>query len=410
MQIEEAAASGNPKKSNKRSIAHRESKDSEEDEVVPFEPSEASKRRWPPPPSLAMSIPSLLNGGGLSKQIWRPIAPHPQIASIHRPAYETRSLPNSGGLSKQTWKTVPSQPQIASIHRPAYETRSLLDRGGFSNQTWEPTPSQLQTTSIRRPLYETPSRLDSGGFSNQTWEPTPSEIQIASIHRPAYMIPSANLEKKTKPADLSPSSHRGALPHEVEAFGFLQTPGLHGPTTPLTPVLNPSRYDGEIINLSDDSDDCEEQRGKKSTTTSTSTSAMNDKASIAGTTHSIVEVKSEPLTDSMMMNTVLLVTVHGSPLGPVPVPFTECRDFHVLFATLIEERGVPDDDARKIDSITTTFAWTGGEFGGKLGGIRRHKPRDWDYFRDTLRKAHEMDFDRFKGKCEVAMKLHINAF
>ena len=407
--------------------------------MVPFEPSESSKRRWPLPPSLDMSIPSLLNGGGLSKQIWRPqpqiasihrpayetpsllnsggfsnqtrepTPSQPQIASIHRPAYKTPLLLNSGGLSKQTWKTVPSQPQIASIHRPTYETRSLLDSGGFSNQTRELTPLQLQTTSIRRPLYKTPSLLDSGGFSNQTWEPTPSELQVASIHRPAYMIPSANLEKKTKPADLSPSSHRGALPREVEAFGFIQTPGLHGPTTPLTPVLNPSRHDGEIINLSDDSDDCEEQRGKKSTTTSTSTSTMNDKASIAGTAHSIVEVKSEPLTDSMMMNTILLVTVHGSPLGPVPVPFTECRDFHVLFAKLIEERGVPDDDARKIDSITTTFAWTGGEFGGKLGGIRRHKPRDWDYFRDTLRKAHEMDFDRFKGKCEVAMKLHINA-
>ena len=111
-----------------------------------------------------------------------------------------------------------------------------------------------------------------------------------------------------------------------------------------------------------------------------------------------------------MMNTIFLVTVHDSPLGPVPVPFTECRNFNILFATLIEERGVPDDDARKIDNITTIFAWTGGEFGGKMSGIRRHKPRDWNYFCDTLRKAHETDFDRFKGKCEVGMKLHINAF
>ena len=29
----------------------------------------------------------------------------------------------------------------------------------------------------------------------------------------------------------------------------------------------------------------------------------------------------------------------------------------------------PEDEARKMDSITTTFAWSGGEFGGKLGGI-----------------------------------------
>ena len=272
----------------------------------------------------------------------------------------------------------------------------------------------LETSKRHRPLppscaMSIPSLLNSEGLSQQTRKPIPPQLRIASIHRPAYVIAPAKLDKKTKPADLSPSSHRGALSHQAEAFGFLQTPGLHGPTTPLTPILNPNRYDGEIINLSDDSNDCEEQRSKKSTTTSTSTSTKNDKASVAGTAHSIVQVKSEPLTDAMRMNTIFLVTVHDSPLGPVPVPFIECRDFHILFATLIEERGVPDDDARKINSITTTFAWTGGEFGGKLGGIRRHKPRDWDYFCDTLRKAHEMDFDRFKGKCEVAMKLHINA-
>ena len=68
-----------------------------------------------------------------------------------------------------------------------------------------------------------------------------------------------------------------------------------------------------------------------------------------------------------------------------------------------------DDDARKVDSITTTFDWTGGEFGGKLGGIRRNKPRDWDYFCDNLRMAHERDADRFKGKCEVAIKLQQRA-
>ena len=52
----------------------------------------------------------------------------------------------------------------------------------------------------------------------------------------------------------------------------------------------------------------------------------------------------------------------------------------------IYQLGVPiscppedDDDARKIENITTTFDWSGGEFGGKIGGIRRHKPRDWDY-------------------------------
>ena len=55
----------------------------------------------------------------------------------------------------------------------------------------------------------------------------------------------------------------------------------------------------------------------------------------------------------------------------------------------IEENGVqfpPEDDARKIDSITTTFYWSGGEAGEKIGGIRRHKPSDWDFVLERWRR------------------------
>ena len=354
-QMEEAAMFKNPEKSRKRSTAHRESKDAEEGEVGSCEPSGASKRYRPLHPERAISIPSLLN---------------------------------SEGLNQQSWKPIPSQMQIASIHRPAHVIAS--DK---SDKNTKPADLSTSSHTARLPHEATKLLPRATSSSSATWTKYPV---------PAPSPPSAILP--FHPA--SPSE----VTSTTTAFGFLQKPGLHGSTTPLTPILNPNRYHGEIIDLEDDSSDCEEQWSKKSTTASIGTSTKNDETSVAGTAYSTVDVENEPLTGFMMMNTILLVTVHDSPLGPVPVPFIECRDFHVLFATLIEERGVPDDDARKIDSITTTFAWTGGQFGGKIGGIRRHKPGDWDYFCDALRKAHQMDSTRFNGKCEVGMKLHINAF
>ena len=351
-QMEEAAIS---EKSRKRSTAQGESKDAEEGEVGSCEPSGAPKRYRPLHPERAMSIPSLLNSEGLNQQSWKPIPSQMHIASIHRPAHVIAP-------DKSDKKTKPADLSTSShTARLPHKTTKLLPRA---------TPS-----------------------SSATWTKYP--VPVPST--PSAIVP-------FQPA--SPSE----VTSTTTALGFLQEPGLHGSTTPLTPILNPNRYHGEIINLEDDSSDCEEQWSKKSTTASIGTSTKDDKTSVAGTAYSTVEVKNEHLTGIMMMNTIFLVTVHDSPLGPVPVPFTECRDFHGLFATLIEERGVPDDDARKIDSITTTFAWTGGEFGGKVGGIRRHKPGDWDYFCDALCKAHQTDFTRFNGKCEVAIKLHINAF
>ena len=353
-QMEEAAISKNPKKSRKRSTVHRESKDAEEGEVDLREPSGSSKRYRPMHTACAMSIPSLLN---------------------------------SEGLNQQSRKPIPSQMRIASIHRPA-------DVIASDNQDNKTKPVDLSTSS------------HTAGQTHEATKPLPRATSSSSSMWTNYPVPAQLPSSAIVPfSPASPSEGTST----TTAFGFLQKPGLHGPTTPLTPILNPNRYHGEIINLSDDSDDCEEQWSKKSTTTSISTSIKNDKASVARTAHNIVEVKKEPMTGFMMTNTTFLVTVHDSPLGPVPVPFTECHNFHILFATLIEERGVPDDDARKIDNITTKFAWTGGEFGGRMGGIRRHKPRDWAYFCETLRKAHETDFDRFKGKCEVGMILHVNA-
>lgn len=160
--------------------------------------------------------------------------------------------------------------------------------------------------------------------------------------------------------------------------------------------------------LSDDSDAGEEQRRKKPTTTPLGIATAKYRVSVPETARGFEDVKTEPLTEDMMKKTMFLVTIHGSPIGPVPVPFTECGNFHTLFPTLIEERGVPEEDVRKIDNITTIFTWTGGDYGGRVGGIRRNKPGDWVYFCDSLRKAHEKDADRFMGKCEVAIKLHLN--
>ena len=78
------------------------------------------------------------------------------------------------------------------------------------------------------------------------------------------------------------------------------------------------------------------------------------------------DVKMEPLTDDMTKRTMFLVTAHNSPKGPVPVPFTECGNFRILFPTLIKERGISDEDAEKIDSMTTIFSWTGGEQARRL--------------------------------------------
>ena len=387
--MEEAALSQNPEKSRKRSTAHRESKDAEEDEVSLCKPSGASKRYRPLHTACAMSIPSLLNSEGLNQQSRKPIPSQMRIASIHRPVDVIAS-------DKSDRKTKPADLSTSShTAGPTHEATKPLPRATWTNY---PVPAPLPPSAIvpsRRaglPYEVTKLPPEATSSSSATWTKYPVRAQSP----PSAIVP------------LHPTSASEVTP-TTTAFGFLQKPGLHGPTMPLTPILNPNRCQGQIINLSDDSDDCEEQWSKKSTTTSTSTSTKNDKALVAGTAHKIVEVKNEPLTDFMMMNTIFLVTVHDSPLGPVPIPFTECRNFHILFATLIEERGVRDDDARKIENITTTFAWTGGEFGGKIGGIRRHKPRDWDYFCDTLRKAHETDFDRFRGKCEVGMKLHVNA-
>ena len=217
-------------------------------------------------------------------------------------------------------------------------------------------------------------------------------------------IASGKLNKKLKQSHLC-SEEPSTKTADLGSFQKLYPDGL---TPPPTSTLEHNRFSEELLILPDDSDAGEEQWKRKQTTTYLRTSTEKDKRLATVTARGFEDVKMEPLTDDMMKRTMFLVTVHDSPIGPVPVPFTECGNFHTLFPTLIEERGVPDEDARKIDNITTIFTWTGGQFGGRVGGIRKNKPGDWVYFCDSLRKAHESDADRFKGKCEVGIKLHIN--
>ena len=71
-----------------------------------------------------------------------------------------------------------------------------------------------------RPLHTAcamsmPSLLDSEGLNQQSRQPIPSPMRIASIHRPADVIASDKSDKKTKPADLSTSSHTARLTHEA---------------------------------------------------------------------------------------------------------------------------------------------------------------------------------------------------
>ena len=244
--------------------------------------------------------------------------------------------------------------------------------------------------------------------------------------RDAYLAASAKIKEDSRRADLSHIFYSRESSPDTEAFSSFHTTHPHSlpspltstglppplPTTdlppPLTSTIESNRSNANVVIVSDDSDSGEEEQREQPTTASLHTSTKKDRGSVTQIARSFEDVKMEPLTDDMMKQTMFLVTVHDSPIGPVPVPFTECGSFHILFPTLTEERGVANEDARKVDNITTVFTWTGGELGGRVGGIRRNKPGDWIYFCETLRKAHERDADRFNGKCEVAIKLHIN--
>ncbi|KAF6225328.1 hypothetical protein HO173_012813 [Letharia columbiana] len=250
---------------------------------------------------------------------------------------------------------------------------------------------------------------DATGIYGSTASPKPilPQLRVSSAREPA-LIASTRMTKVSKRAFASHLFRRGEPSSGTEALGVFQTPRPRDLTLPVTSTpetLNPSNED--ILMFSDGSIAGEEQRREKTTTTPLGTSE-EEEGSTAKKARGVEDVKTEPLTDDMKKKTMFLVTVHDSPIGPVPIPFTECGNFHVLFPTLIEERGVPDEIARNVNDITTIFTWTGGELGGRIGCIRRNKPGDWDYFCNSLREAHERDTDHFKGICEVAIKLHIN--
>ena len=267
-----------------------------------------------------------------------------------------------------------------------------------------PLPDSEELTQQRQTLDDDPA--DTYG-RKASRKPLLSQRRASSTRRSAFSIASAKINKDLKRANLSHFSRSGE-PSDTATVGPFKTHYPHDLTRPptSTPESNPSNAD--IFILSDESDAGEEQRKKKPATTPLSISKEENRVSVTEIASGFEDVKTEALTEDMMKKTMFLVTVHGSPIGPVPVPFTECGNFHIFFPTLIEERGVPDEDVKKIDNITTIFTWTGGDFGGRVGGIRRNKPGDWVYFCDSLRKAHEKDADRFLGKCEVAIKLHFN--
>ena len=45
--------------------------------------------------------------------------------------------------------------------------------------------------------------------------------------------------------------------------------------------------------------------------------------------------------------------LHDSPIGPVPVSFTECGNFHIFFVTLIEKRGIDGAYGDPLDPLGT---------------------------------------------------------
>lgn len=176
-----------------------------------------------------------------------------------------------------------------------------------------------------------------------------------------------NNAKRSHPRRGEPSTKKAVV-------GSFQIPYPDGLTPPLTSTPETNGSSQMPVTIPDDSDIGDEQRTENPTTTSAGTSTKKDKRSVTLTAPGFEDVKTEPLTEDMMRRTMFLVTMHDSTIGPVPVPFTECGNFDVLFPRLSEEQGVPAEDVGKIDRITTVFNWTGGEFGGRVGGIRKNKP------------------------------------
>lgn len=136
-----------------------------------------------------------------------------------------------------------------------------------------------------------------------------------------------------KPKKYSKQSHlrRQEPSTDTRNLGSFQTLYPNGLTPPLisTPETNGSSQ--KLVIMPDDSDIDDEQQTKKPTTPSVSTSTEKDKRSIALTARGFEDVKTEPLTEDMMKRTMFLVTIHDSTMGPVPVPFTECGNFDVVF-------------------------------------------------------------------------------
>ena len=239
---------------------------------------------------------------------------------------------------------------------------------------------------------------DAAGASN-SYVRTSSEQPLAQQRR-------APLTNRFAPSIVSTKLDQDSK----QALDSSEMPDLYGQTPPPSSTPRPNRYPNPIEISDDDSDDKEELHGMNPSNASLGTSTNKRRLSRVNIAYGFEGVKTEPLTDDMMKNTMFFVSLHGSPLGPVPVPFLECGNFNVIFPGLIEQRGVSAEDVKKVNNITWNFRWVGGEFGGMIGGIRKGKPGGWIYFCDRLRRAHESDTNHFKvkGTCEVSMILHVD--
>ena len=257
--------------------------------------------------------------------------------------------------------------------------------------------------SIKR---SAPPDISEGHRVEQTEAPKRQRRDLLT-HDPAFLTCPVDSKKDSKEAKSSFLSRKGENPQDTQAFGSSQMSSPRGFSLPPSSEQKPVGSNTSILIQSDESDAGEEQQKERITATSVGTSTKNDRKTIKNKAHSSGHVKTKLLTDAMKERTIFLVSVHDSPLGPVPVPFTACASFNNLFPVLTEERGVAAADASNVDTITTIFNWTGGDFGGRVGGIRRNRSGDWDYFCEGLRRAHEKDAGRFQGMCEVGVKLHI---
>ena len=132
---------------------------------------------------------------------------------------------------------------------------------------------------------------------------------------------------------------------------------------------------------------------------STSFSAIKDEAQP-------INIKGEPLSLEILTKTILRVTASNeTDKAPISVSLNLCRTSDQLFTTLVNERGVRLEAAKKVSVISATYTWS-----GKRHGIRRGKVEDWTRFCRALQRAWDSEEGNgFRmNECEVDMIMHVD--